>query len=118
PQTPEAFEEYRKKRRCELDRFVELYKSFAADAHTAMQKGFISAADYPKLKRKILREGRRFELRSRLFVQPWHRRLFTFCKLYFSTVRPRESLEHLPYLLPRDLYCAAVTTRNRIQPCK
>ena len=116
PQSTAAFREVQDKRRCELDRFVELYKCFASDAKRAMEQGLISQAEYPRLKNRILKEGRRFELMGQLSVRPWPQRLFILCRLYCNTIRPRELLEHLPHLLPRTLYCGAVTTRNRIQP--
>ncbi|HWX19237.1 MAG TPA: glycosyltransferase [Candidatus Binatia bacterium] len=113
PQSAVAFQVVQEKRRCELERFVDVYKGFEADALRAKELGLIPAADYPRLKTRILRERRRFELRSELLVCPWFRRLSILCKLYAGSFRPREMMEHLPHLLPRDLYCAAVTARNR-----
>jgi len=114
PQSVAAFEEVQRKRRIELDRYVEVYKCFAADAERAMQHGLISPEQYPGVKKQILKEGRRFELKSEILVAPWFRRLCIFFQLYSNTIRPRELLEHSPHLLPRILYCAALTTRNRI----
>jgi glycosyltransferase involved in cell wall biosynthesis len=117
PQNVAAFKEVQRKRRIELDRYVEVYKCFAADAERAMQQGLIPPDEYPSVKKQILNEGRRFELKSELLIRPWFRRLSIFLQLYTNTIRPRELLEHLPHLLPRTLYCAALTTRNRI-PCQ
>lgn len=114
PRTAPAFREFQEKRRIELERFVEVYRGFAADAERARQEGLLAPGEYRRLKKRILRERHRFELRSKLLLGPWLWRLSVFCRLYFSTVRPRELLEHLPYLLPRALHCAAVTTRNRL----
>lgn len=114
PRTLAAFEDFQRKRRCELERFVEVYKCFAADAQRALKDGLISGSDYPAVQKRIQAEGCRFRLRSELLVQPWLGRLRTFWELYCSSFRPREMLEHLPYLLPRDLYCAGVVARNRI----
>jgi len=115
PQNAAAFEDFQAKRRIELDRFVEVYKCFATDAERAMQQGLISSAEYPGLKQLILKEGRRFELKRELLVQPWFRRMGIFFQLFSSTFRPRELLEHLPYLLPRALHRDTLITRNRIQ---
>jgi len=115
PQTAASFREVREKRRIELERFIEVYKGFAADAERAMQQGLISPAEYPRLRKRIIKEGRRFKLKSELLVRPWPERLSILCRLYCSTIRPRELLEYLPCLLPRTLYCAAVTTRNRVR---
>ena len=114
PQTAASFRAVQAKRRIELDRFVEVYKGFAADAERAMQEGLISREEYPVLSKCIRREGRRFELRSELLVRPWFRRFAILCELYGGSFRPREMLEHLPHLLPKDLHCAAVTARNKL----
>lgn len=114
PQSAAGFEEVQRKRRIELDRYVEVYKCFAADAERAMQHGLISSEEYPRVKKQILKEGRRFELKSELLVRPWFRRLCILAQLYSNTIRPRELLEHSPHLLPRTLYCAALTARNKI----
>jgi glycosyltransferase involved in cell wall biosynthesis len=115
PQDASAFEEFRMKRRIELDRFVEVYKSFAADAERAMQQGIISPADYPGLKKWIQMEGKRFALKRELLDQPWFRRLCIFFQLYSNTIRPREMLEHVQYLLPGKLYRHALITWNRMR---
>jgi GT2 family glycosyltransferase len=114
PQSAAIFEEVQRKRRIELERYIEVYKCFAADAERAAQQGLISPKEYPRVKKQILKEGRRFELKRELLIQPWHRRLFTFFQLYSDTIRPRELLEHTPHLLPKTLYSAAITARNRI----
>ncbi len=113
PQNAAAFEDFQAKRRIELDRFVEVYKCFAADAERAMQQGLISSEEYPGVKKRILKERRRFELKRELLVQPWSRRLGIFYQLYSNTIRPREMLEYLPYLLPKALFRAGVVTMNR-----
>jgi glycosyltransferase involved in cell wall biosynthesis len=114
PQSVAVFEEVQRKRRIELDRYIEVYKCFAADAERAMQQGLIPPEEYPSVKKQILKEGRRFQLKSELLIQPWFRRLCIFFQLYSNTIRPRELLEHSPHLLPRTLYCTALTARNRI----
>lgn len=115
PQTVAAFEDFQAKQRCELDRFVEVYKCFAADAECALRHGLIPSQKYPEVKRRILREGRRMELRKQLLVQGIFRRWAILCELYGSSFRPREMWTQLPHLLPRSLYCTAVTARNRIR---
>jgi glycosyltransferase involved in cell wall biosynthesis len=115
PQSAAAFEDVRAKRAIELDRFIEVYKCFAADAERAMQQGLVSSAEYPGVKKRILKERRRFELKRELLDQPWLRRMGIFFQLFSNTIRPRELLEYLPYLLPRALYCSALVTRNKIQ---
>jgi glycosyltransferase involved in cell wall biosynthesis len=114
PQNVAAFEDFQRKRRIELDRYVQVYKCFAADAERAMQQGLIPPGEYPGVKKQILEEGRRFELKGELLTQPWFRRLCIFFQLYAGTIRPRELLEHLRYLVPGALYRAAITTRSRI----
>lgn len=115
PQNAAAFEDFEAKRRIELDRFVEVYKCFAADAERAMQQGLISSEEYPGVKKQILKERRRFELKRELLVQPWSRRLGIFYQLFSNTIRPREMLQHLPYLLPRAIYCKTLTLWNRFR---
>ena len=110
-----SFHEFEQKHRVILDRMVEIYNGFAADAEVALQKGIIPPAEYQKLKRRLFKERRRFELRSELLVRPWFRRFVILCQLYGGSFRPREMLEHLPHLLPKDLHCAAVTARNRLK---
>src|SRR5208282_1767143 len=80
PQTAALFRAVQAKRRVELDRFVEVYKGFAADAERALQAGLMEPAEYLKIKKRILREGRRFELRSKLFLRSWLWRLTIFCR--------------------------------------
>ena len=92
---------------------VELYSCFMADAATALRNVMIGPATYERLKKRIARERRRFELRSELLVRPWLRRLTILCELYGGAFRPREMLEHLPHVLPKELRCAVVTARNR-----
>jgi glycosyltransferase involved in cell wall biosynthesis len=114
PQTAVSFRAVREKRRIELERFVEVYKGFAADAESALQQGLIDPCEYSRLRRRILRESKRFELRSSLLHRSWPGRLYAFTRLYCCSIRPRELLENLPYLLPTALYCRAVTARNRM----
>jgi len=113
PATPAEFEDFQAKLRCELERFLPVYDCFAADAERAMEHGLISHAEYPAVKRRILYERRRFELRRDLVLQNWMKRFSIFAELYSSTFRPREMLEYLPYLLPKPLYRAGVITLNR-----
>jgi len=113
PQSCAAFEDVQEKRRRELDRFLDVYECFATDAERAARQGLISAAEYAVAKKQILRERRRFEFKRELLVQPWFRRLGIFCRLFSNTIRPREMLEHVPYLLPKTLYRAGVVTLNR-----
>jgi glycosyltransferase involved in cell wall biosynthesis len=114
PKTAASFQELLEKRRCELDRFVVLYQSFAADAARAKQLGLISPADYSHLERRIAIEQRRFQLRSDMLGRSWGRRLAIFWELYRNTFRPRELMHHLPLLLPRSVYCAATIARSRL----
>jgi glycosyltransferase involved in cell wall biosynthesis len=113
PATPAEFEDFQVKLRCELERFLPVYDCFAADAQRAIQHGLISRVEYPAVKKRILYERRRFELKLELLVQPWFRRLGIFYQLFSNTIRPREMLQHLPYLLPKSLYRAGVISLNR-----
>jgi len=113
PQNAAAFEDFRAKRRIELDRFVEVYKCFAADAERAMEQGLILAEEYPGVQKQILKECRRFELKRELLDQPWSRRLGIFYQLFSNTIRPREMLEYSPYLLPKALFRTGVVAMNR-----
>ena len=113
PATPAEFEDFQAKLRCELERFLPVYDCFAADAERAMEHGLISHAEYPAVKRKILYERHRFELRRDLLLKSWLKRFTIFADLYTSTFRPREMLLHMPYLLPKPLYRAGVVTLNR-----
>ena len=115
PQSVAAFKDFCAKRVIELDRFVEVYKGFAADAEVAMRQGLVSQAAYPALRKQILFEGRRFELKRELLLQPCLRRPVVFWRLFFNTLRPREMLEYLPFLLPRKLHCWLLVSRNKIQ---
>jgi len=114
PKTVAAFKDFQEKQLCELDRFIEVYKCFATDAECAFRQGLISSQDYPNVKSRILREGRRMELRKQLLIRGLFRRWAILGKLYSSSFRPREMLTQVPHLLPRSLHCAAVTARNRI----
>jgi hypothetical protein len=113
PQTEAAFEQLHLKYSRELQRFVEIYNGFEADAECARQAGLLSVREHSELQKRIARERLRFELRSRLPVQPWLRRMRIFLRLYGSSLRPREMLEHSGYLLPRNIYCVLATARNR-----
>jgi glycosyltransferase involved in cell wall biosynthesis len=113
PRDPGSFRYFEEKQRVALARTVELYDCFAADAETALRNGMIRPVIYGKIKDRIVKERRRFELRSELLVRPWLRRLAILCELYGGSFRPREMLEHLPHLLPKELRCAVVTARNR-----
>jgi len=113
PATPAEFEDFQAKLRCELERFIPVYDCFAADAERAVEHGLISHAEYPTVKSKILYERHRFELRRDLLLKNWLKRFSIFTELYSSTFRPREMLGYLPYLLPKELYRAAVVALNR-----
>jgi len=115
PKSAGEFADFQEKRRRELDRFIEVYRCFAIDAERANQRGVISGASYRQIRMRILQESRRFELRRNLLDQPWRRRCAAFCRLYCGSIRPRELLTQLPWLLPRRLHSVAATTWNRIQ---
>jgi glycosyltransferase involved in cell wall biosynthesis len=114
PKNAAAFEDFEAKRCVEIDRFVKVYKCFAADAERALQQGLISATEYPVINRQILKECRRFELKREILVQPWFRRLGIFFQLFCNTIRPREMLEYSLYLLPKIIYRGAIIARNRV----
>jgi glycosyltransferase involved in cell wall biosynthesis len=114
PKTQESFREMQKKKKIELDRYVDLYECFASDADRAAESGLISPALYLELKKRIRKEGRRFKLKSDLLTQSWLDRLGSFAGLYYNSIRPREMLENVPYLLPRELYCAAAVAKFKI----
>lgn len=116
--TREAVREHEQKRAVELERFVTLYEGFAKDAERAGTLGLISVDSLPAVRRCILREGRRFELRRQLLLRPWLERVRIFCALYFTTVRPREALENLRFLLPKDLYIPLLLARQRWQAAR
>lgn len=116
PQDPASFRDFEQKSRNELERFVELYNGFEADACRAKERGLISPTEHSRLIKGIARERRRFDLRSKLPAGAWLRRLCILSELYGTSFRPREMIEHLPHLLPKRLYCAAVTRRNRLRP--
>jgi glycosyltransferase involved in cell wall biosynthesis len=113
PRDAASFRRFEQKQRVALGRMVEVYNSFAADAKKALQNGMIAHAAYDKINRRIVKERRRFELRSQLLIRPWLQRLPILCELYGGSFRPREMLEHLPHLLPKELRYAVVTARNR-----
>lgn len=115
PQTKAAFDEVQRKRRCELDRFVESYKGFAADALQAFKQGLISPAEYVTARKTIRREGRRMELKRELLDCGVTRRWTIFLQLYCGTFRPRETFQHLPFLLPRSIYRSSVTRFNSMR---
>jgi glycosyltransferase involved in cell wall biosynthesis len=114
PKNMDEFNTFQRKRQIELDRFIEIYKCFAADAAKAFKQGLIAKSEYPKLMGRIFREGRRFELKRDLLMRPWLKRVAIFPELFFNTIRPREMLEHLPYLLPKSIYCQILFARNRL----
>ncbi len=113
--TPLSFMELQEKRRIELDRMIAVYKGFAVDAERAKQQGLIPVAAYPDVEKRIRDERRRLELRRELLVRGWPRRCGILCKLYYNTVRPRELLTQLPYLLPRELHGVLVTGLNQMR---
>ena len=114
PRSAAAFDDVQKKARCELDRFVEVYKGFAADAERAVQQGLISSGEYPAVEENILKEIRRFELRKELLFRGWLRRWSAFCELHRGSIRPREFLTQLPHLLPRAVHRNTVVALNRL----
>jgi len=111
--TREAVREHEQKRATELERFVRLYEGFARDAERAASLGLISAGVLPAVRRGILREGRRFELRRQLLLRPWLDRVRIFCALYLTTIRPREALENARFLLPKEIYIPVLLARER-----
>jgi glycosyltransferase involved in cell wall biosynthesis len=117
PQDLRTFHEVQTKRRLELKRFADLYHCFAMDAKHALHAGLISGEEYTPLDRLISLEGRRFELRSQLFAQPWPKRFSILCALYCRAIRPREFIENLPHFFPRALHRFGVIARNRIHSC-
>jgi glycosyltransferase involved in cell wall biosynthesis len=114
PQNRAEFADFREKRRIELDRFVEVYRCFAADAEKAFQQGLISKADFPGLISRLNQERSRFELKRELLTQPWFKRLGIFGQLFSNTIRPREMWEHASYLLPGTIHRGVLFARNRI----
>jgi glycosyltransferase involved in cell wall biosynthesis len=110
-----ALEDFRRKRICELERFVPVYRGFAVDAERAMQEGLISKEAYPAVRKRIQSEGRRLELKRDLLTQGWLRRCAIFWQLYRNTIRPREFMEQLPHLLPRGIYDNSVVALNRLR---
>jgi glycosyltransferase involved in cell wall biosynthesis len=113
PLSAGAFEDYQTKQRCELDRFVHAYAGFARDAERAMQQGLIPTAEYQVVKKEILKERRRMELKREILDQDWLARWSIFFRLYCSSIRPRELMTQLPHLLPRSLHRAGVVMLNR-----
>ncbi|MEI8341515.1 MAG: glycosyltransferase [Verrucomicrobiota bacterium] len=114
PCTAVDFSDYQQKQYCELDRFIAVYQCFEADAEKASRHGLISTAQYPEVKKRILREGRRLQLRRDLLVEGWFRRWAIFFALYCSSIRPRELLTQIKHLLPRGIYRAGLLARNRL----
>lgn len=115
PQSGAAFEEVQDKRRCEMDRFVEVYKCFAADAERAWQQGLIPATEYPAVRKMILTELRRTELKRELLIRGWFRRCAVFFQLYRNAIRPRELLTQLPFLMPKTLHRGGVVMLNKVR---
>jgi glycosyltransferase involved in cell wall biosynthesis len=112
---PLSFAEVQRKRRVELDRLIAVYKGFSVDAERAKQQGLIPLAEYPDVEKRIRDECWRLELRRELLSRGWLRRCAIFCKLYYNTVRPRELLTQLPYLLPRELHCVLAAGLNQVR---
>ena len=115
PNNMTEFKNFQQKRLIELDRFVEVYKCFGADAERAFDRGLIPKVEYPKVMKRIRSERRRFELKRELLIQPLIKRLLIFIDLFSNTLRPREMLEHTCHLLPRSMYCRILFTRNKMQ---
>ncbi|MGO8925734.1 MAG: glycosyltransferase [Limisphaerales bacterium] len=111
--TPLSFTEVQRKRLVELERTIAVYSSFSDDAARAKQQGLISPEEYPAVQKKIRDECWRLELRRQLLVRGWLKRWAVFCRLYCSTVRPRELMTQLPHLVPRSLYRASFNIVNR-----
>ena len=113
PGTLEAFEDFQRKYICELERFVAVYKSFAADAQRAMDLGLLKSTQYSLVQKQIERERQRFELRIRLMRESWWRRCNLFCRLYLGSIRPREMWTQAQHLLPRRVYRSALIAWNK-----
>jgi len=108
-----SFDEFGEKCRCELDRMIAGYRSFLTDAERARQHGLISSERYPTVRKAILKEAGRFELKQKLLTQSWLQRCFTFAQLYCNTIRPRELLTQIPHLLPKALQRAGFVVLSR-----
>ncbi|HWQ93471.1 MAG TPA: hypothetical protein VN673_17510, partial [Clostridia bacterium] len=108
-----SFDQFQSKRRCELERFVELYRSFILDADRARSQDLLTPDQHLNLSRQVRREGRRMELKRDLLQKSWLARWRIFLRLYGSSVRPRECLGHLPLLLPTGLHRFGFTMLNR-----
>jgi GT2 family glycosyltransferase len=115
PRSPAALAEVRKKQICELERFEAIYDCFALDATRALEQGLLPPQAHSEVMRTLRREAGRIHLRRRLLQTGWSHRVIIFCRLYCSTIRPREMLSQLPHLLPRAVFEAGLLGLNRIR---
>jgi hypothetical protein len=113
--TPLTLGELQEKRRIELDRMIAVYNNFSTDAARAMQHGLVRPQEYPEVQSRIQIERSRLELRRELLVRRFSGRWAAFCRLYCSTVRPRELFTQLPHLLPKPFYQAGVNALNKLR---